>query len=115
MVLGHFSLTFPDPASTVIECDEDVRCQFEQLQVLELDVLQGSCESSPKRGDEDEYPDEFGGHHQGGGTGGLPLQPTGDLGFGAGEVGPHGAFHEPPDQQCEDELEPQGFDTPWGT
>ncbi len=114
MKFGHFSLAFPGSASTGIGCDERVRSEFEEFEVLELDILQGSSESSAEGGDEDEYADEFGGHHQGSGARGLPLFPSGDLRFGGREVQAHGPFHEPPDQQCKDEHEPEGFDTPRG-
>jgi len=42
------------------------------------------------------------------------LLSTGDLGYGGSEVGPHGPFHELPDQPCQDEYEPPGFDNAVG-
>lgn len=99
MVFRHSSLTLPGAAPMRIGDGKAVRCQFEQFQVLDLDVRQGLCEPFPSRGDEDEYPVEFGGHHQSSVSASLPhFLPCG-LRFRGHRVQRHGPFHEPPDRQ----------------
>jgi len=74
-------------------------------------VERGLAQSSFALEGEYEDANEFGGEHEGGRPGGLPVLPSRGLLLGRGHVEAHGPLHEPPDHESENEHEAEGFDT----